>query len=146
MTSLYFDTAYLCKMYWPESGSPEVAKFAARADVLVCGLHGRAEFLSIGHRKVREGVVTSRQLAGLFEQFRADCAVGAIRLLPLTDTTVDLVERIFLQAPASVFLRAAHGLHLACAAEHGFAEIYSNDHHLLAAAPLFGVRGVDVLA
>jgi len=145
MTSLYFDTAYLCKLYWPESGSPEVAKCAARADVLACGLHGRAEFLSIGHRKVREGVVTSRQLAALFEQFRADCAVGAIRLLPLTETTLDRVERIYLQAPASVFLRAADALHLACAAEHGFAEVYSNDRHLLAAAPLFGLRGVDVL-
>ncbi len=94
----------------------------------------------------RRVAATSRQLAALVEQFRADCAVGAIRLLPLTETTVDLVERIYLQGPASVFLRAADALHLACATEHGFGEIYSNDRHLLAAATLFGLRGVDVLA
>jgi hypothetical protein len=32
-----------------------------------------------------------------------------------------------------------------CAAEHGFIEVYSNDRHFLTTAPLFGLRGVNVI-
>ena len=77
--------------------------------------------------------------------FEADCAAGGIRLLPLTAAIVDSVARVFATAPATSYLRAADALHLASAADFGFTEIYSNDRHLLAAAPLFGLRGVNVI-
>ena len=56
-----------------------------------------------------------------------------------------VIETVFATAPASTYLRAAGAIHLATAAEHGFAEIFSNDKHLLAAAPLFGLRGMNVI-
>ncbi len=42
-------------------------------------------------------------------------------------------------------LRAADALHLACALEHGFREIFSNDRHLLASAAAFKITGRNVI-
>jgi predicted nucleic acid-binding protein len=144
MKAFYLDAAYLCKLYWQEPDSEAIIKQAALADVIMCGLHGRAEFCSIGHRKVREEFATPSAFEAVLKQFSTDCAADALQFLPITPALVTQVEKVYLRASKSVFLRAADALHLACAAENGFAEIYSNDKHLLAAAPLFGLRGIEL--
>ncbi len=55
------------------------------------------------------------------------------------------VQKAYRAAPATTFLRAADALRLACAADHGHHEVYSHDRHFLAAAPHFGLRGIDIL-
>ena len=145
MKSLFFDASYIVKLHWREPGSNEVLAEADKADEIVCSLHGRAEFYSVGLRKVREGRATSPAVAGVFSQFNADIAAGEIRMIPLTDAILQRVEKVFATAPSNTYLRAADALHLATAAENGFTEIYSNDKHMLAAAPLFGLAGVNVI-
>jgi predicted nucleic acid-binding protein len=145
MKQLFFDVAYLGKLHWTEPGSPEVNVLASTTDQLVCSQHGRAEFYSIGFRKVGEGLATPAILRSVFAQFNTDIASDTIALLPLTDTIIDRIEAVFATAPATTYLRAADALHLATAAENGFTEIHSNDKHLLAAAPLFGLLGVNVI-
>ena len=76
---------------------------------------------------------------------QADDASGLWGWLPLTDAVMSAANREFERLPASVFLRSADALHLACARHHGFAEVYSNDRHLLAAAAHFGLAGRNVI-
>jgi predicted nucleic acid-binding protein len=76
----------------------------------------------------------------------ADEASRLLRWLPVDAALVrDACDRLARLAPA-VFLRAADALHLACAADAGLKEIYSHDRHLLAAAPHFGLRGLDIVS
>jgi predicted nucleic acid-binding protein len=145
MKPAYYDATYLLKLQIVEAGSSEVRAHAATVSEIQSALHGRAEFASASFRKVREGVATPADYQRLIAQFQADCASTIIVLLPLTDAIIDRIETVFAKAPATTYLRAADALHLATAAEHGFAEVYSNDKHLLAAAPLFGLMAANVI-
>ena len=62
--------------------------------------------------------------------------------------TSELLEKArtaVLEIPSTVFLRSGDALHLACAEEHGFQEVYTNDRHMLKAARHFHLTGVNVL-
>jgi predicted nucleic acid-binding protein len=70
---------------------------------------------------------------------------GHLVLFPLEEDVFRCVETVMSTAPASTFLRAADALHLAAAAQNGFESVYSNDRHFLAAAPLFGLKPINVI-
>jgi predicted nucleic acid-binding protein len=71
--------------------------------------------------------------------------MALIEFLPLTEDVLKRLESILAAAPVTTNIRAADALHLACAVEYGFTEVYSNDRLFLAAAPLFGLIGVNVI-
>ena len=141
----YFDTSYLVRLYFQDPGWEEVRELAA-TDHLACAAHGQAEMIAAFHRKLREGAIRPVQYGALLEQLAVDNAEGAIRWLPLTQDTLARVTTVFRELPAEVFLRAADGLHLAAAAQHGFKNVYSNDGRFLAATGHFGLVGRNVIA
>jgi predicted nucleic acid-binding protein len=144
MIAAYYDTAFLLKLYRDEPSSAAVRAHASTVNVITCSLHGRIEIVAAAHRKIREHVGTPAHLAALLDQLAADRLSGALQWLAVTDAHLGWIDRAFRRASADTYLRAGDALHLASAAEAGFQEIFSNDRHLLAAAPLFGLRGVDL--
>lgn len=142
---LYFDTTYLYRVYSTEPGHEAVKMLLGKTERLLTAWHGRAEFASIVLRKRREKSDSAELLASLETQFQTDVKSGLIEFLPLTESIMLRLEETLRSAPSITNIRAADALHLACAAEHGFTEVYSNDRHFLTAAPLFGLRGVNVI-
>jgi len=144
--TLYFDTSYLYRIYSAEPGHQAVKALLMQTAVVASAWHARAEFASILLRKRREGKDTPAFLDSLWAQFHQDVRDGLLRFLPLREAVMLRLETTFRHAPEDTFLRAADALHLACAAENGFAEVYSNDRHFLAAAPLFGLKASNVIS
>ena len=142
---IYFDTAYLAKCYLSEPGSTRVRDFARDAGVIACSHFGTAELNAVFHRHFREGRIDKRAHSILHRQFRQDLEDGIWHWLPLDSRIWDEIEQRFASLPRDVFLRGADAVHLASAHLHGIADVYSNDRHLLAACPAFGLNGHDFL-
>jgi predicted nucleic acid-binding protein len=141
---IYFDTSYIVRLYLEDPGWQKVREVAA-TDHIACCLLGRAESLAAFHRRFREGILSDRDMKVLYEQFKRECEAGAFRWLPLSNLVIAGLQKVYAHLPKSVHLRSGDAIHLACAAENGFKEIYSNDQQLLAAATNFGLRGRDVI-
>ncbi len=142
---IYFDATYFGRLYVDEHGSPEVRELARKAGEVASSVIGLAEVPSIFHRKLREGAISVEDHRALARQFDRDTENGVWSWLPVTTGLLSQVRLEFAALPPTVYLRAADALHLLCAREAGFSEIYTNDRHMLAAAPHFGLQGINVI-
>ena len=141
----FFDTSYLVRLYLEDHGFEVVRRLAGQASVVAAAWHAQAELAAAFHRAYRERGIPDDAYHAMASQFTADRNANLFVWHPLNEAVLRRLETVLQSAPNTLYLRAADALHLACAAEHGFAEVYSNDRHFLAAAPLFGIRGIDVL-
>jgi predicted nucleic acid-binding protein len=122
-----------------------VIRDLAMTDTIACAQHGQAEVIAAFHRKYREGSLTFTTYRLVLQQFADEIRADAFRWLTLSQAILDRLGIDFERLSKRNFLRASDAVHLAIARDNGFRRIYSNDKNLLAAAPHFGVRGVDVL-
>jgi predicted nucleic acid-binding protein len=142
---IYFDTAYLLKCYIKEVGWEEVRALARQREMVACSAYGKMELHAALHRKLREGEVTGRQLTTIFGQLELDESQRLWTWLSLTEFIMVSVVDSFRTLPDRVFVRTADAVHLVTAKTNGFSDIYSNDTHLLAAAPHFGLEGKNII-
>jgi predicted nucleic acid-binding protein len=143
---IYFDSTYLIKCYLAESGTAQVLALAQSHPGRACALHGRIEFWSGVKRHVREGNLPVDQADAVCRQFVLDEAAGLWLFLPITRALIEMSCTRLAALPTGIQCRGADALHLTCAGEEGFTEIYSNDRHLLAAAMYFGLAAKNVIS
>lgn len=142
---IYLDTCYILKCYLTEHGSREVRDLTESADGLASCSLARLEFAAAVHRLRREGKLSEPDAAAVFASFKSDEEAGYWRWYGVTQALLDGVFSTYQSLAPSLFVRTNDALHLACALERGFQEIYSNDRHLLAAASAFSLDGIDVI-
>ena len=135
----YFDSAYIAKFYVDEPESDAVRQLAQSLGRVHCCALGRVEVAGVFHRKWREGAFTEHEFHEVSAQFEDDCAAGLWTWLSVTDSLTGNAAVSFLTLEKRITVRSADALHLVCAREHGLLRVYTNDRHMLLAAPAFGI-------
>ena len=140
----YLDSGYIAKFYVDEPDSPSVRRLAEALGEVHCAALGRAEVATALHRKLREGALSETAFREVVAQFEDDCSHDLWTWIPVTATILAATVAVIRHVPKSVFIRGADAVHLVCARESGFTEIYTGDRHMTLAAPHFRVRPVTI--
>jgi len=90
---------------------------------------------------MREGKLDGTEYRELLQAFRDHIEAGLWTFAPVTDRLLRKMVASMTTLPPSIYVRSGDAAHLATAADLEESEIWSNDRHLLAAAPYFGLIG-----
>jgi len=141
---LYFDTSYIVKFYCNEPESPRVRELVRKADVIHSSLWALAEFHAVLHRRMSEGTSSPNDTRKLALSFAEHMEAGLWKLIPVNDALLRRTSALMISAPRDLFIRTADAVHLTTAQEIGEHTVWTNDRHMLAAAPYFGLTGQSV--
>lgn len=142
---IYFDAAYIAKCYLNEPGAEKVIDLASKSDGLCSCEFGRLEFVSVLKRHKREGHLSARQAMIVLHRLQEDEQIGVWLWLPVASGLIRSVCERIMKLPKGIPIRAGDALHLECARENGLTQVYTNDRHMLACAPYFGLKGMNIL-
>jgi len=141
---MYLDSAYIAKFYVNESDSAAVRALIMRAGSLVSSAWSLGEVSGVFHRHMREGALTAAQCHELAAAFLKHADAGIWNLIPVGEPLLRRMSALVSAAPKGIYLRAGDAVHLITAQEVGEREVWTNDRHMLAAAPHFGLAGRSV--
>ena len=140
----YFDSAYIAKFYVDEPESDAVRHLAVSLGRVHCCALGRIEVGGVFHRKWREGAFSEREFREVSAQFSDDCTAGLWTWLSVTDRLVMDATESLRTLSKRITIRSADALHLACAREHALRRVYTNDKHMIRAAPAFSIEAMGI--
>ena len=88
--------------------------------------------------------MSERQVSAALQMFAAHVSREVWSLIPISDSLLRRAEVMIESLRRDVFLRAGDVVHLVSAQDAGFREIWTNDRHVVLAAPHFGLVGRSV--
>ena len=137
----YFDSAYVAKCYLNDPDSEAVRDLVRTPVPLYSSALCVVEVTSAIHRRYRERSLTRKQVQEITGRFRSDVESGTWTMIALSERLLWEVHEALRRLPGGIFLRSGDAIHLISARGAGFTEIWSNDRHLLEAAPHFRLTG-----
>jgi len=140
---MYLDAAYIVKLYVDEPESDALQELVLRADRLSSSALSIAEVHCVFLRDLRDGKVSSERCSALVAQFSGHLETGVWTMAPVSENILRRTSTLPLFAPRMI-LRAGDAIHLLTAQQLGEREVWTNDRHMLAAAPYFGLVGRSV--
>src|SRR5580692_5740077 len=123
---MYFDSAYIAKVYVNEPDSELVRALVSKASPRVTSVWALCEVQCVFHRHLREGLISPSGCKRLAEVFLENVETGVWETVPVTEALLRRAGALMTAAPADIFLRAADALHLATARQAGEQEIWTN--------------------
>lgn len=142
---IYLDSNYIARYYLKEHGSSEVLKLINQCDG-VCSLAlSKTECIATFKRHFREDKINIAGLHKAVEDFSRDEKDGFWHFFPINNSILQITNHNICTIPKEVYIRSADALHLTCAKEEGFSEIYTHDKNMLKAAEHFGLTGIDII-
>jgi predicted nucleic acid-binding protein len=142
--SVYFDSAYIAKCYVNEPDSARVRALLRTSGGAHSSSLARAEVAATLFRHLREGSFNGKQASALQTDFVSDLAAGVWTMVPVSDDFMARVAGRLAQISSTTYIRAGDAIHLCAASDGGFSDVWTNDRHLLGAAPAFGLQGRSV--
>jgi predicted nucleic acid-binding protein len=141
---VYLDASYIAKFYFNEPDSFRVRELVRKADIVYSSLLACAEFHSVLHRRLREGMSSHNDARNLAARFSEHTDDGLWNFIPVNEALLRRTSALTISAPRDLFIRTADAVHLTTAQELGEREVWTNDRHMLAAAGYFGLAGRSV--
>jgi predicted nucleic acid-binding protein len=141
---VYLDTAYIVKYYLNEPDSAAVRALIGRAPVIYSSVWALAEVQCVFHRHVRERAITANAAFKLARLFLDHTDEGLWKFVPASEPLLRRAGAMVISASSDIFLRTADAVHLTTAKDLGETEVWTNDRHMGAAAPHFGLIGRSV--
>ena len=103
-----------------------------------------SEFHAVLHRRLREGASSASDARDLASRFSGHMEDRLWNFIPVNEALLRRTSALMVSAPRDLFIRTADAVHLTTAYELGERNVWTNDRHMLAAAPYFGLAGRSV--